>query len=52
MGFMILLYGAAMIPAVFLLSLGAVLFLLTTITPTEPPGELVPVADLLTEEDL
>jgi hypothetical protein len=47
---MLVIYSAATIPAALLLSLGAALLLLTMITPTQPPGELVSLDDFLVEE--
>ncbi len=44
-------YSVATIPAALMLGFAATLFLLTLVTPTRPDGELVPIADLLTEED-
>jgi hypothetical protein len=48
---MMFAYSAAAIPASVLLGFAAALFLLTWVTPHRPVGELVPIADLLTEED-
>ena len=44
-------YGAASLAVALLLAWGAVLFVLHVVTASRPEGELVPLDDLLEEED-
>lgn len=46
-----LIYSTVTIPVVLSLVFAAVLFAAQSLLPSQPEGELVPVEDLLTEED-